>query len=632
MSQALLCPLRTDNIPASPLLFRVKHASMLVFSWLDCTGLLLPVDVRDTGSAGCNPVPFSLLSLFMKTIFMFFSVFFLCSVSITDGLALTAHEGLLDALAEELKLSATDLEKAADLKPPLDDQGLCLAVIYHKTGLAPLWVTETGPGSRATIILDFLKKSEDEGLNSQKYKIGEISNLWTTTAPASLARLDTLLTYNLVRYIHDISYGQLQPLSPDNTAFAAAGDINFDVVAAMQQALGAPDLAAYLVALAPAHKHYQSLKKALKIYRLIAASGGWKQIPPGPTLRPGESDDRLQLIYKRMLAPGIQPPPKPEDKIYGPALQKAVARFQQLNGIEDDGVIGPQTLTAMNVPASRLVEQIIVNMARWRWQAHVLGKKYVLINIASFNLTAYKDDIMVLNFPVIIGQLQHQTPVFSDSIKYIEFNPYWNITPDIAKNEDLPHLRKNPRYLSDRHVRLFSSWEGDATELDSTTMDWQQVSPSRMAGFKLRQDPGPWNALGKIKFVFPNKYSIYMHDTPSRNLFSRTKRDFSHGCIRLSNPLSLALFALEDQGKGWTSEQIQSAYDSDKRVVVRLTPPLPIHITYQTSWVDKDGQIHFNRDIYSRDEKLFKALLNGNDKILMNIDKTTVDPDDKLNQ
>ena len=568
----------------------------------------------------------------MKKIFMFLLVFFLCSTAVTDCPALTTHEELMAALADNLKFSTINLKTLADQQVVLNNQDLCLAVIYQKTGSKPLWVTETGPGGRAAIILDFLKKSDEEGINSQKYKIDEIKNLWTTKAPASLARLDTLLTYNLVRYIHDISYGQLQPLAPDNSAFTTVAEINFDVVAAIQHTLGATDLAAYLESLAPAHKHYQRLKQALKVYRLITASGGWKQIPPGATLRPGDTDDRLQLIYKRMLAPGIPPPPKPENSVYGPSLQKAVSRFQQLNGIEADGVIGPQTLAAMNVPASRLVEQIIVNMARWRWQAHALGKKYVLINIASFNLTAYKDDVLVLNFPVIIGQLQHQTPVFSDSIKYIEFNPYWNITPSIAKNEELPNLRKNSRYLTDRHVRLFSSWEVDASELDSTTMDWRQISPSRMAGFKLRQDPGPWNALGRIKFVFPNKYSIYMHDTPSRNLFSRTKRDFSHGCIRLGNPLALALFALEDHGKGWSSEQIQSTFDSGKRVVVRLTPPLPIHITYQTSWVDKDGEIHFNRDIYSRDEKLFKALLSGNDKIVMNIDKTTVDPNDKLNQ
>jgi L,D-transpeptidase YcbB len=568
----------------------------------------------------------------MKKFFMFLAVLFLCNASISDCPAVTTYEELRAALAENLKYSIADPEKLPDRQPALTNRDLCLAVMYHGTGSQPLWVTETGLGSRAAIILDFLKKSNEEGLNRQKYDINQIADLWTATLPASLARLDTLLTYNLVKYIHDVSYGQIQPFTLDNMVFAEAGEIDFDVVAALKNALSAPDLASFLASLAPAHKHYQGLKEALKIYRSIAASGGWKQIPQGATLRPGEADDRLQLIYRRMIAPGIPPAPPPETNVYGNPLQKSVARFQQLNGIDADGVIGPQTLAAMNVPASRLVEQIIVNMARWRWQSHALGKKYVLINIAGYNLTAFKDDEMVLNFPVIIGQFQHQTPVFSDSIKYIEFNPFWNITPSIARNEELPNLKKNPRYLTDRHVRLFSSWGSDATELDSTTMNWHQVSPSRMAGFKLRQDPGPWNALGRIKFVFPNKYSIYMHDTPAHDLFSRTKRDFSHGCIRLSNPLALAIFALEDQEKGWTREKIESAFDSGKRMTINLSPPVPIHITYQTTWVDKDGQIHFNRDIYSRDERLFKALLNGDDKIAMSIDRTMGENNDKLNQ
>jgi murein L,D-transpeptidase YcbB/YkuD len=568
----------------------------------------------------------------MKRFFVFVSVVFFCSASFSDCLALTAHEDLVAALAKNLKFSSADFEKFSDQQSLLSNRDLCLSVMYSQTGAKPLWISETGPNSRATIILKFLMKSEEEGLFPQKYSVGEIADLWNVTIPASLARLDTLLTYNLVKYIHDVSYGQIRPLTSDNMVVTDVAGISFDVVAALKIALAAPDLSAYLASLPPAHKHYQDLKEALKVYRLIAASGGWKQIPPGPTLRPGEPDDRLKLIYKRMFIPGIPPISPPESKIYDEPLQRTVSRFQQLSGLTADGVIGPQTLAAMNVPASKLVEQIIVNMARWRWQSHFLGKKYVLINIAGYNLTAFKDDDMVLNFPVIIGQFQHQTPVFSDSIKYIEFNPYWNITPNIAKNEELPNLKKNPRYLTDRHVRLFSSWDADATELDSTTVNWRQVSPSRMAGYKLRQDPGPWNALGRIKFVFPNKYAVYMHDTPAHDLFSRTKRDFSHGCIRLSNPLALAMFALEDQDKGWTREKIESIFDSGKRMTIHLNRPLPIHITYQTTWVDKDGHIHFNRDIYSRDEKLFKALLNGEDGIAMSIDRTMGDTNDKLNQ
>ena len=582
------------------------------------------------GYARCLAASLTIRVSPMKIFFITFSL--LCFTFGSNCLAAPPLEELHTALSENLQSLAVAPEKLENSKGSLSDRNLCIALIYSKTGSKPLWVTENGPDNRAAIILDFLKKSEEEGLNPQRYQTGEIADLWSSRIPASLARLDTLLTYNLVRYIHDISYGQLQSLAPGDAEATDVLEKNFDSVVAVEDSLNAPDLAAFLTALVPAHEHYQGLKRGLKVYRAIAASGGWKRIPDGKTIRPGETDDRLLLIYKRMLSPGISPPPKPEGNVYEPSLQAAVARFQQLNGIEPDGVIGPQTLAAMNIPASALVEQIIVNMTRWRWQAHSLGKRYVLVNIASFNLTAYNGDEMVLNFPVIIGQLQHQTPVFSDSIKYIEMNPYWNITPSIARNEELPNLRKNSRYLTDRHVRLYSNWGSDATELDSTAMDWHAVSSSQMASYKLRQDPGPWNSLGRIKFVFPNKYSVYMHDTPSRNLFSRSKRDFSHGCIRLSNPMALALFALEDQGKVWTRQMIQEIFDSGKRKVLRLTLPLPIHITYQTSWVDKDGQIHFNRDIYSRDEKLFKALQSGNDRIELNIDKTPVDPNEKLNQ
>jgi L,D-transpeptidase YcbB len=568
----------------------------------------------------------------MNVFFMFCSVLVLCLISFTDCRALTANEALRVALAENLILSTADFDKHIEQNPPLFNRDLCLAVIYNKTGLKPLWVSETGPSSRAAVIWDFLKRSDDEGLDSQRYDIDEITSLWPTKVPASLARLDTLLTYNLVKYIHDINFGRIRPALSNFSEFSDGEEINFDVVAAVNSALNTPDLKAYLTSLAPAHHYYRDLKAALSVYRAIASSGGWQHIPQGKTIHPGEKDARLSYICKRLVSPGISPILPPENNVYSPDLQKAVKRFQWLNGIDSDGVIGPNTLAVMNIPVSRLVEQIIVNMARWRWQAHVLGDKYVMINIANYNLTAFNNHVMVLNFPVIIGQLQHQTPVFSDSIKYIEFNPFWNITPGIAKNEELPNLRKNPRYLVDRHVRLFDGWEAGAIELDSTKMDWQKITRARIASFRLRQDPGPWNALGRIKFGFPNKYSIYMHDTPTKDLFSRNKRDFSHGCIRLSNPLALAIFALQDQGRGWTKEKVESYYYSDKRMIIRLKPPLPVHITYQTTWVDKDGLIHFNRDIYARDEKLYKALMNSNDKIAMAIHKIRIDTSDKFNR
>ena len=212
--------------------------------------------------------------------------------------------------------------------------------------------------------------------------------------------------------------------------------------------------------------------------------------------------------------------------------------------------------------------------------------------------------------PVIVGGFKHQTPVFSDHILYIVLNPYWNIPKSIAVNEELPKLKRNPYYLVNKHIRLFSSGGANAGELDSTSIDWAGVSRARMAQYRLRQDPGPWNSLGKIKFVLSNSHAVYMHDTPGKSLFSRFTRDLSHGCIRVSNPLGLAAFVLKDIPEKWSLEKIGDILKSGNRRVIDIPVFLPVHITYQTAWVDKNGILYFNRDIYGRDEVLMKALFN----------------------
>jgi murein L,D-transpeptidase YcbB/YkuD len=257
------------------------------------------------------------------------------------------------------------------------------------------------------------------------------------------------------------------------------------------------------------------------------------------------------------------------------------------------------------------IRQIIINMTRWRWHSHDLGEKYALVNIAHFDLTAFEAGQIVFSMPVIVGEKQKQTPVFSNRIATVVINPFWNIPKSIARDEELPKLRKDPNYLVDRHVRIFSGWGDDAAEIDSTAVDWNTISPDMMDGYRLRQEPGPWNALGWIKFVFPNRYSVYLHDTPSQNLFSRTKRDFSHGCIRVSDPVQLAAFALSRQkGEDWPPETIIRSIEEQERIGIGMSEPLPIHITYQTAWFDKHGIVCFNYDVYGRDKNLLRALFD----------------------
>jgi len=494
--------------------------------------------------------------------------------------------------------------------PSLATKELCLATIYSAIGAQPLWVTGTGPTEKGEIILRYLRNSSQHGLDPNEYQVDRLLELWSTEDVDELAELDTILTYNLVKYVHDISYGQLKPIESDPELFAEAGDQDFNPVVTVEHILATSDLDKFLANLPPRHSHYRALKRGLEYYRKIAEQGGWPTMPEGASLHPGETNERIRAVRQRLQITNssLMTPIDTVAATYDPQLEQAVLAFQQQHGLVVDGIIGKNTIAALNISAAEKVATIRINMARSRWQAHDLGDRYVLVNIAGFNLKAFQGEETVLDIPIIVGKEQHQTPVFSDTIKYIDVNPFWNITPSIAKNEELPELRKNKNYLVNRHVRLFSSWRSDAVELDSTTIDWHTVSRSQIAGYKLRQDPGPWNALGKIKFIFPNQYSVYMHDTPAQNLFNHTQRDFSHGCIRVSDPLSLAIFLLKDQPDGWSPEKIKEIYNQDQRKVIRLSDFVPVHITYQTTWVDKNGAIHFNRDLYGRDAKLYNAL------------------------
>jgi L,D-transpeptidase YcbB len=556
--------------------------------------------VSKSGLAGFSPA-FTLI------------LFFFCFTVPQWSAAAETSEQLGRALAAHLKYTPEQLRSLESPEPLIASRDRCLSTIYHSTGAVPLWVTDSGPTARAAIAFDFLQAADNEGLEPADYQTEEISRLWQSRQSADLALLDTLLTYNLLRYAHDVSYGQLSSYIPNPNILMDTGRQDFNPLITAQSIIAAQDLAGYLSFLPPVHRHYKALREALKTYRKIAADGGWKSIPGGATLRPGETDPRVPAIRIRLYITGDLEKITDSDSVYDKALQTAVKRFQKRYGLEPDGAVGPQTIAAMNIPAKHLVDQIIVNMTRWRWQAHNLGEKYVLVNIAGYNLKAVENDNIVLDIPVIVGELENQTPIFSDRIQHLDFNPYWTITRSIASKEELPRLQQNPRYLVDRKVRLFSSWDADAVEIDSTRVNWNSISPEQMARYKLRQDPGPLNALGRIKFVFPNRYAIYMHDTPKRDLFSRSNRSFSHGCIRVSDPLALAAFVLEKEKANWTVDKIRQTIDTGKRKVVQLSSPLAVHLTYQTTWVDKEGSIHFNRDVYGRDIELSLALL-GDDQ------------------
>ena len=519
---------------------------------------------------------------------------------------------LAKAMAQHLSCYPLELLEFKKQEPIIKTRDVCLATIYHETGASPIWVTDRGLTEKGFILIDYLRSSYREGIDPEEFEISLIEELSNSDSVENLARLDTLLTYNLVKYIHDMSFGQIKYHEFDPKLFNEAGDQDFNPVEAIKTALTAQDFAAYLGALPPQHKYYTGLRESLAYYIELSRNNQWETIPSGSLIHPGQQDERLEAIQRRLaLTRQAQTRSQPVED-YDDELAASVKKFQSEHGLTTDAIIGPQTLAWLNKSPQDLANIIRVNMARWRWQAHDLGDVHVIVNIAGFSLSAFQDSHVALEMPVIVGKLQHKTPVFSDKIRYLDFNPFWNVPPKIARDEELPALQENPRHLLDRHIRVFSSWQSDAVELDSVAIDWKAVGRSKMSQYKLRQDPGPWNALGRVKFVFPNTHAVYLHDTPAHDLFVHPTRTFSHGCIRVSKPLELALFLLKTQGYNWSREDIDTIVLEGERMVVSFKTDLPIHITYQTAWLDKNGKIRFSDDIYGRDTRLQEALADNN--------------------
>jgi murein L,D-transpeptidase YcbB/YkuD len=296
-------------------------------------------------------------------------------------------------------------------------------------------------------------------------------------------------------------------------------------------------------------------------------------------------------------------------EVYDDQLQAALIRFQERHGLAPDGRVGPKTRAALNVPIDARIQQMVLNLERRRWMPDDRGARYVFVNLADFELKVVHEPKTVLDTRVVVGAPYQRTPVFSAEMTYVVINPYWHVPPGIARNELLPKIREDPRYLAANDFELLSDWSESATLLDPLAIDWSAVSAQAFP-YKLREKPGPGNALGRIKFMFPNRFNVYMHDTPARALFEKTVRSFSHGCIRVERPEEFGAVVLGRQ-PGWSLDRIQAAIARGERRIVTLAAPLPVHITYLTAWVNKDGSVHFRDDVYGRDALLAEALLGA---------------------
>lgn len=341
-----------------------------------------------------------------------------------------------------------------------------------------------------------------------------------------------------------------------------------------------------------------ALEKSLSQYRQLAAKGGWPQVPPGLTLHAGEQHERIPVLRQRLIASADLPDSAGQGDLFDEVLKEAVQRFQTRHGLTADGAVGARTLNELNVPINERILQLAASLARCQPLPLLLEDRHILINIADFTLKLFEDGKLLLSMPVIVGKTYRQTPVFNGRISSIVLNPSWEVPHSIATQDLLPKIKKDPGYLDRLHLRVLQGWKA-STEIDPASIDWSRLSQTRFP-YRLRQEPGPANALGRVKFLFPNPYDVYLHDTPARELFQKDSRTFSSGCIRLAKPLELALYLL--QGSRLNSmDSLNAALASEKTQQMTIPSPIAVHIVYMTAWVDRDGTVQFRPDIYKRD-------------------------------
>jgi murein L,D-transpeptidase YcbB/YkuD len=377
----------------------------------------------------------------------------------------------------------------------------------------------------------------------------------------------------------------------------------------LEQALASNQIEETLKSLLPVHASYKRLRSELERYRRIAAAGGWSLVPGGPKLKKGDRSDRMAVLRQRLFIEGYPTDfTVPDKALFDEELEAAFQKFQIQNGLEPDGVLGVQSLGALNISAEARVRQIVVNMERWRWLKKDLGSRYVLVNIAGFYLDVIDSGQSLLNMRVVTGKTYRRTPVFSDKIRYVVMNPFWHVPTSIALKDLVPKIKADPAFLSKQGFKVFDGWGGGAKELDPAGIDWQNIAAS-IRNLRFRQDPGPVNALGRIKFMFPNPHNVYLHDTPARELFGRSRRDFSSGCIRIEKPVDLAVYLLRNH-PDWPPEKIRAALTGIEinEQTIQLPEPIDVHILYWTAWVTENGRLHFAPDIYHRDKGIDAAM------------------------
>ena len=463
------------------------------------------------------------------------------------------------------------------------------------------WIEEDGLLSKSgQDIVNILKTAYLDGLTPNNYHVKQINLLMSKietddNVSELLVSLDLTISDGFLLYAHDLYYGTIdaRKVYPHWTNIKSPLNMN------EQLDLAIDNPKTTVANLVPTYFGYTKLKSKLNEYQKVEANGGWDAIPDGDDLQLGDNNQRVKLVRQRLLFSGELTNLGPDD--FNNDLYNAVLLFQQNNGLYDDGIIESQTLAELNVSARMRVRQIELNMDKMRLLPQNMGKDYLFINLPSYSLNVIHDGVLLMDMDVAVGGFEHQSCVLNSQIKYLVLNPYWNIPFQIAQSEIWPILKSNPSYLKNHHVQVLKKDKnGNYKEVSTEGFNWSKMLAKEFNRYRYRQAPNESNALGKVKFIFPNSCGIYLHDTNETEAFDVYLRDFSHGCIRVSQPLNLTTFILDTQKK-WSSNKVFDMFQHDINKTVSLSVPFDLYIMYLTSFVDDDW-VQFRPDIYHTDK------------------------------